>query len=41
LPVTTDFRSVFSGVANTHLKVNNASNLFPDFKGSSLGIMKG
>lgn len=40
LPVTTDFRSVFSEVADKHLKLNNDSILFPDWKGGRIGVMK-
>lgn len=41
LPVSTDFRSVFSAVAERHLKINNNSKLFPTWEGQKLGIMKG
>lgn len=43
LAVTTDFRSVFSEVANVHLGINNTKNkvLFPDFDGKPIGVMKG
>lgn len=40
LAVTTDFRSVFSEVANKHLLINNNPVLFPDWKGSQIGMMK-
>ncbi len=40
LAVTTDFRSVFSEVADKHLKINNDHILFPDWKGSRIGVMK-
>ncbi|WP_295235026.1 DUF1501 domain-containing protein [Sediminibacterium sp.] len=40
LPVTTDFRSVFSGVANKHLKINNNSILFPKWEGKALEIIR-
>ncbi len=40
LPVTTDFRAVFSAVANGHLKINNNQKLFPQWDGKSLSIMK-
>jgi uncharacterized protein (DUF1501 family) len=40
LAVTTDFRSVFSEVANTHLKINNNSIVFPDWKGNKIGVMR-
>lgn len=41
LAVTTDFRSVFSEVADKHLKINNDKVLFPDWKGSGIGVMRG
>jgi uncharacterized protein (DUF1501 family) len=41
LPVTTDFRSVFSEVADRHLKISNDKLLFPDFTGSKIVVMKG
>ena len=40
LAVTTDFRSVFSEVADRHLKLNNDRLLFPDWKGDKLGVMR-
>ena len=40
LPVTTDFRSVFSGVANSHLKISDNKVLFPEWTGSSLNLMR-
>jgi uncharacterized protein (DUF1501 family) len=40
LAVTTDFRSVFSEVADRQLKVNNDRILFPDWKGEKIGVMK-
>ncbi len=39
LPVTTDFRSVFSEVADTHLKINNDRVLFPEWNGKKIGVM--
>ncbi|MEI6264014.1 MAG: DUF1501 domain-containing protein [Sphingobacteriia bacterium] len=39
LPVSTDFRSVFSAVANGHLQINNNGVLFPKWEGKGLGIM--
>jgi uncharacterized protein (DUF1501 family) len=39
LAVTTDFRSVFSEVADKHLKINNDSILFPEWKGNKIGVM--
>ncbi len=40
LPVTTDCRSVFSDVANNHLKISNNQILFPDWNGQSIGLMR-
>jgi uncharacterized protein (DUF1501 family) len=40
LPVTTDFRSIFSEVANNHLKINNNKILFPDWDGKKIGVMQ-
>lgn len=40
LPVTTDFRSVFSAVANSHLNINNNNVLFPTWNGTPLKLMK-
>ena len=40
LPVTTDFRAVFEEVATAHLKIKDKSKLFPDWKGSEVGVMK-
>lgn len=39
LKVTTDFRSVFSEVAGTHLKINDTKGLFPDWTGKGIGVM--
>lgn len=39
-PVTTDFRAVFSEVANKHLRINDNKILFPDWSGSTIGVMK-
>lgn len=39
LKVTTDFRSVFSEVAGTHLKLNDTGNLFPGWTGKGIGMM--
>ncbi len=39
LPVSTDFRSVFSAVANGHLKINNNGILFPKWEGKGIGVM--
>lgn len=41
LPVSTDFRAVFSAVANGHLGINNNLKLFPAWDGKSLSLMKG
>jgi len=41
LPVSTDFRSVFSSVANSHLKINNNGILFPSWDGTQLNLMMG
>jgi uncharacterized protein (DUF1501 family) len=40
LSVTSDFRAVFSEVAGKHLKINSDNQLFPDWKGTKLGVMK-
>lgn len=40
LPVTTDFRSVFSAVADGHLGISNDRILFPDWAGDKAAIMK-
>jgi uncharacterized protein (DUF1501 family) len=40
LPVTTDFRSVFSEVAGKHLKLKNNNTLFPEWKGNTIGVMR-
>lgn len=39
VPVTTDFRSVFSEVAGRHLKIKNTRDLFPDWNGGHIGVM--
>ncbi|PTQ97986.1 uncharacterized protein (DUF1501 family) [Mucilaginibacter yixingensis] len=39
LAVTTDFRAVFSEVADKHLKFSNDKVLFPDWKGEKIGVM--
>jgi uncharacterized protein (DUF1501 family) len=41
LAVTTDFRSVFSEVADKHLGINNDKVLFPDWSGKQIGVMRG
>lgn len=40
LPVTTDFRNVFSEVATAHLKIKDSNVLFPEWKGSGIGVMR-
>ncbi len=39
LPVTTDFRSVFSEVADRHLQIVGGQVLFPGWKGEKIGVM--
>nr|WP_068887922.1 DUF1501 domain-containing protein [Pedobacter panaciterrae] len=39
LAVTTDFRAVFSEVADKHLRINNDKVLFPDWSGEKIGVM--
>jgi uncharacterized protein (DUF1501 family) len=41
LPVTTDFRTVFSEVADKHLRINKDHVLFPGWKGDRIGVMRG
>jgi uncharacterized protein (DUF1501 family) len=41
LAVTTDFRTVFSEVVDKHLGINKDAVLFPDWKGSHIGMMRG
>ena len=41
LAVTTDFRSVFSEVADRHLNINNDQTLFPNWNGKHIGMMRG
>lgn len=41
LAVTTDFRSVFSEVADKHLNIHNDKLLFPDWDGKQIGVMRG
>jgi uncharacterized protein (DUF1501 family) len=41
LAVTTDFRSVFSEVADKHLGISNDKVLFPDWSGKKIGVMRG
>ncbi|MCE7043323.1 DUF1501 domain-containing protein [Dyadobacter sp. CY312] len=40
LAVTTDFRSVFSEVADKHLKLTDDKTLFPDWQGEKIGVMR-
>ncbi len=40
LAVTTDFRSVFSEVADKHLGINNDKILFPNWDAKQIGVMK-
>ncbi len=40
LPVTTDFRAVFSEVATSHLNIKDNGKLFPEWKGEKIGLMK-
>ncbi|WP_316746389.1 DUF1501 domain-containing protein [Pedobacter gandavensis] len=40
LAVTTDFRSVFSEVADRHLNLHNDKVLFPEWDGTKIGVMK-
>ena len=39
LPVTTDFRSVFSAVAGEHLGISDDASMFPDWKGHRLPVL--
>jgi uncharacterized protein (DUF1501 family) len=41
LPVSTDFRSVFSEVADRHLLIADDRALFPDWTGDKIGVMRG
>lgn len=40
LPVSTDFRSVFSSVATKHLNFSESKKLFPDWDGQMMHIMR-
>ena len=40
LPVTTDFRELFSGVAGSHLNIDRHRQLFPDWDGKPLALIK-
>ena len=39
VPVTTDFRSIFSEVADKHLRLSNDKILFPEWDGKKIGVM--
>lgn len=41
LPVTTDFRSLFSEVAGNHLGFTNDALVFPDWNGKRIALMRG
>ena len=41
LPVTTDFRSVFSAVATAHLGIRDQGKLFPGWEGPDAKLMRG
>jgi uncharacterized protein (DUF1501 family) len=41
LPVTTDFRSLFSGIATQHLGIAKSNLLFPDWQGKPLHVLQG
>jgi uncharacterized protein (DUF1501 family) len=40
LPVTTDFRGVFSAVADGHLGISDDKTLFPEWAGKRAAVMK-
>ncbi|MFQ5583270.1 MAG: DUF1501 domain-containing protein [Calditrichia bacterium] len=40
LPVTTDFRALFTGVAAKHLNISDTQKLFPGWKGEGMEILK-
>ncbi|HVU95198.1 MAG TPA: DUF1501 domain-containing protein [Puia sp.] len=40
LPVTTDFRGVFSAVADGHLRISDDNTLFPEWTGTRAAVMK-
>lgn len=40
LAVTTDFRSIFSEVADKHLLISNDTVLFPEWNATKIGVMK-
>ncbi len=41
LPVTTDFRSVFAGVAESHLGVSGGGVIFPGWQGPAMNLRRG
>lgn len=41
LPVTTDFRRLFAGVAGQHLKIPTGQELFPRWAGKPMSILRG
>jgi uncharacterized protein (DUF1501 family) len=41
VPVTTDFRAIFAGVAGKHLGVSRMDTLFPGWTGAALPIVRG
>ena len=40
LAVTTDFRGIFTEVAEKHLQISNTNTLFPGFEGKGIGLMR-
>jgi uncharacterized protein (DUF1501 family) len=40
LPVSTDFRAVFSSVSSGHLRLKNTNGLFPGWEGKKVELMK-
>ena len=40
LPVTTDFRSVFSEIAGSHLGIENGGAMFPNWNGARLPLLR-
>ena len=41
LPVTTDFRQLFAGVAGQHLGLTSKSELFPRWSGTPMSVLRG
>jgi uncharacterized protein (DUF1501 family) len=41
LPLTTDFRAVFTGVAGQHLGLPGDAELFPGWSGKAMKILRG